>query len=110
MWRHKKLVLSVFIGAMLVFCWPVPEAVVAQGKANVPKPQNTLALGEDAVRHLLLLMQPDQNGKISKEEWMKFMAQEFDRLDKDGNGELDAQELRRSSGLVKHARAQDVGK
>jgi hypothetical protein len=31
------------------------------------------------------------------------MAEEFDRLDKDKNGELDAQELQRSNLLVKHA-------
>jgi hypothetical protein len=76
--------------AMLASCWPVPEAVVAQTKASVPKPQNTLVRGEDAVKDLLLLMEPDKNGKISKQAWMRFMAEEFDRLDKDNKGELDA--------------------
>jgi CheY-like chemotaxis protein len=36
------------------------------------------------------------------------MAEEFDRLDKDKKGELDAQELLRSNLLVKHARPEDV--
>ena len=36
------------------------------------------------------------------------MAEEFERLDKDKKGELDAQELRRSNLLVKHARPEDV--
>jgi hypothetical protein len=36
------------------------------------------------------------------------MAEEFDRLDKDKRGELDAQELLRSNLLVKHARPEDV--
>jgi hypothetical protein len=38
---------------------------------------------------------------------MRFMAEEFDRLDKDKRGELDAQEVRRSNLLVKHARPED---
>jgi hypothetical protein len=36
------------------------------------------------------------------------MAEEFDRLDKDKKGELDAQELPRSNLLVKHARPEDM--
>ena len=38
-------------------------------------------------------MDTDKNGKISKQEWMKFMEAEFDRLDKDKSGELTPQEL-----------------
>ena len=109
MWKHKKAVSAAFVITMLVSPWPIPEVVVAQGKASVPRPQNTLALGEDAVKDLLLLMEPDKNGKISKQSWMRFMGEEFDRLDKDKKGELDAQELR-SDRLIKHPRSQDLGK
>jgi Ca2+-binding EF-hand superfamily protein len=42
---------------------------------------------------LLLLMDTDKSGKISKQEWMTFMEAEFDRLDKDKKGELDVREL-----------------
>jgi hypothetical protein len=101
MWNHNKTVSAVFAIAMLT-SWPVPEALVAQTKANVPKPQNTLVLGESEVKELLLLMEPDKNGKITKQAWMKFVGQEFDKLDKDNKGELDAQELRRSTRPVKH--------
>jgi Ca2+-binding EF-hand superfamily protein len=61
------MVIAVFIatGAML-------ETAVAQ-KAAVPKPQDKLALGEEEVKRLLLLMDTDKNGKISKQEWIKFM-------------------------------------
>jgi Ca2+-binding EF-hand superfamily protein len=45
---------------------------------------------------LLLLMDTDKSGKISKQEWMKFMEAEFDRLDKDKKGQLDAKELEQS--------------
>ena len=83
---------------------------LAQTKANVQKPQNTLVLGQDAVGDLLLLMEPDKNGKISKQAWMRFMSEQVDRLDKDKKGELNAQDLRRPHLLMKHASAQDVGK
>jgi Ca2+-binding EF-hand superfamily protein len=42
-------------------------------------------------------MDTDKNGKISKAEFIKFMEAEFDRLDKDKSGELDAKELTRIS-------------
>jgi hypothetical protein len=42
-------------------------------KTSVPKPQDTLALGEDEVKKLLLIMEPDKQGKISKQEYMRFM-------------------------------------
>ena len=68
----------------------------AAQKASVPKPQDKLALGEDEVKKLLLIMEPEK-GKISKQEYMKFMEAEFERLDKDKNGELDVKKLTQSS-------------
>ena len=65
-------------------------------KAAVPKPQDKLALGEDDVKKLILLIDTDKTGKITKQEWMKFMEAEFDRLDKNKRGELDAKELAKS--------------
>jgi hypothetical protein len=93
----------------VAFAWPIHEVGVVQGKASVPRPQDTLALGENAARDLLFLIEPNKNGKISKQAWMRFMGEEFDRLDKDKKGELDAQELH-SEQLIKHARQQDLGK
>ncbi len=69
----------------------------AAQKTSVPKPQDSLALGEDEVKKLLLIMEPDKKGKISKQEYMKFMEAEFERLDKDKNGELDVKKLTQSS-------------
>lgn len=43
---------------------------------------------------LLQLMDTDKNGKVSKDEFMKFMDAEFDYADKDKNGELDPTELK----------------
>jgi hypothetical protein len=69
----------------------------AAQKASVPKPQDKLALGEDEVRQLLVLMDTDKNGKVSKVQYMKFMEAEFERLDKYKSGELDVKELTKST-------------
>ncbi len=60
------------------------------------------SLGEGEVRQLLLLMDSDENGKISKPEWMDVMAAEFDRLDKRKSGDLDANQLVQSNLRVSH--------
>jgi len=49
--------------------------------------------GDAEVKKLLLLMDKDQNGKVSREEFMNFMGAEFDRLDVNKDGELDVNEL-----------------
>jgi Ca2+-binding EF-hand superfamily protein len=67
-------------------------------------------LAEEHARELLLLMDTDKNGKISKREWMRFMEAEFDRLDKDKTGQIDAKELEKSRFRVSHGHVSDVGK
>lgn len=71
-------------------------AKFAAGQKSVPKTQDQLALGEEDVKKLLLLIDTQRTGKISKQEWMKFMEAEFDRLDKDNSGVLDRKELAQS--------------
>lgn len=70
--------------------------------------QDKIALGENEVKQLLLLMDTDENGKISKQEWMKFMEAEFGRLDKGKTGELDVRELSQSK--LRVSRFTSVGK
>ena len=48
------------------------------------------------IKQLLLLIDTDKRGKVSKQEWMKFMEAEFDRLDKAKTGYLDFKELMQS--------------
>lgn len=65
-------------------------------KDSVPKKPNTAIIASENVKELLLLMDTNKSGKISKQEWMRFMEAEFDRLDKDKKGEIGLKELRSS--------------
>ena len=95
MLKHKNIVFAVLVVATLFAIGATPGSAFAQ-KAAVPKPQDKVALGEEQVKQLLLLMDTDKNGKISKQEWMNFMEAEFDRIDKDKSGELDVKEITQS--------------
>ena len=92
--KPTNVVLVIVVLAVVVATLAMLGTSVAQ-KA-VPKPQDKLALVEPEVKQLLLVMDTDKNGKISKQEWMRFMEAEFDRLDKDKSGDLDVKELTQS--------------
>jgi len=63
------------------------------GAAFATEPPKKVAAGVYETKELLLLMDVDRNGKISKDEFMKFMAAEFEALDTNKDGELDVTEL-----------------
>jgi len=65
---------------------PVPAAA-EQGKSA--------AAGDAATEQLLLLMDTDKDGTVSKQEFMAYMDAEFDRLDQNKDGKLDVKELTR---------------
>lgn len=88
-WIIMAITVLVAIGSLL--------GHAAAQKASVPKPQDKLALGEEDVKQLLLLMDTDKYGKVSRQEYMKFMEAEFNRLDKDKTGELDVKTLTQSN-------------
>jgi hypothetical protein len=64
--------------------------------------RSPLERADPQVKQLLLLMDKDSNGKISRVEFMSFMSAEFDRLDVDHNGELDLKELKGLQVAPKH--------
>jgi len=82
----------------------------AQTTTASPKSPNLSYIAEQNVKQLLLLMDTDKNGKISKKEWMEFMSAEFDRLDTDKSGELDPKELLQSRVAMRHPSPEVQGK
>src|SRR5271156_5323022 len=109
MLRLPNIVWVIFLIAVLVATGAMSRTSFAQ-KASVPKPQDKLALAEDQCKQLLLLIDANKNGKISKQEFMNFMEAEFDRLAKSKSGDLDVNELKRSSLTTSHPAHANVGK
>jgi hypothetical protein len=101
MLKRTKIGSATLVIAMLATTRGTVGTAVAQ-KAAVPKPQNKLAIGEDEAKQLLLLIDTDKKGKVSKQEWMRFMEAEFDRLDKAKTCYLDVTELMQSKLRVSH--------
>ena len=67
-------------------------AVVSSGALAYSK--RTRATADADVRQLMRLLDTDKSSRISKDEFLQFMAQKFDRLDADKSGKLDAKECR----------------
>jgi Ca2+-binding EF-hand superfamily protein len=73
----------------------VTASFLALMTTAVAAQNGTLAqrMADPEVKKLLLLMDKDQNGKVSRDEFMAFMKSEFDRLDVSKDGELDVNEM-----------------
>jgi len=86
---------NAFIGLAAAALLVTGVATAAHVELVAPEAQRekNLNRGEKEAKKLLLLMDKDRNGKVSREEFMNFMSSEFDRMDKDHNGELDVHEL-----------------
>jgi EF hand len=56
--------------------------------------KRTAAVASADVRALVRMMDKDQNGVVSKQEFMDFMSQTFDHLDINASGQLEPSELR----------------
>ena len=80
----------------------VVKTAGAAGQASAPAapvftPQSQpVAAGEFEAKRLLILMDADKSGTVSKKEFMDFMEAEFDRLDTNKDGLLDVKELEQS--------------
>ena len=94
--RRRNRVTAIAIMSALLVAGGTFRTAFAQ-KASVPKAQNRLALGEEQVRQLLLLMDANTQGKVSKQQYMKFMEAEFERLDRNKTGELDVKQIAHSN-------------
>jgi EF hand len=72
---------------------PAPQKSIGSPKGTPSSKERRIAVAEDYVRHAVLLMDTDGNGKVSKQEFMAFMETEFERLDLNHDGELDVKKL-----------------
>ena len=77
----------------------------AAGKLLAAEQPDRFSAANEHVKELLRLMDTDKSGKISKQEWMNFMEAEFNRLDKDGSGELDPKELQHAGFSVRRSKS-----
>ena len=72
--RRRKYGLAGIVIATLFASGTVgirPGSVLA--RSGGAPPQDKIALGEGEVKQLVLLMDQDKNGKVSEQEFMKFM-------------------------------------
>ena len=88
----KRWTMLLVILAVTAFFAMVGTTIAAQKEAT-PKTQDNGAVGEAEVKQMLPLMDQDKDGKVSKQDFMKFMEAEFDRLDKEKEGKLDVKKL-----------------
>jgi hypothetical protein len=95
MLRKNYFKISIILGVLAFTFFNTADAQ----KASVPRAQDRLALGEENVKQLLLLMEADHSGYVSKESYMKYMEAEFRRLDKSNQGQLNARQLNQTSNL-----------
>jgi hypothetical protein len=107
MFKIPKIMWVIMLFAAFCQVGAFIESARAQKTAADPTKRDKVSIGENDVKDLLTLIDTDKNGKISKQEFMKFMEAEFDRLDTDKSGELDPKELTKS--LVRPSRGA-VGK
>jgi hypothetical protein len=97
--HERKIVLAILVIAALLTVGGLAGAALAQGGDAMPHPserRGATVAGQAAAKQWLLLMDKNKDGKVSKEEWMSFMAAEFDRLDTNHDGFVDVKDLEQS--------------
>jgi hypothetical protein len=85
--RGGKTMVKVLISVTFLMLLTVEASVAADER------DSRVVAGQANAAQLLRLMDRDQNGKVSKQEFMNFMEAEFNRLDVNRDGQLDVSEL-----------------
>ena len=90
--RRAVFVIPVLAALLAGGAWIEAARAQAPADADAKRREQNVEAGEANAKQMLLIDR-DQNGKVSKQEFMSFMEAEFDRLDKNKDGELDVKEL-----------------
>jgi hypothetical protein len=72
----------------------IPLVVAAVPTTGLAFSKRTVAAAKSDIREVLRLMDKDVSGTVSKQEFMQFMSETFDRLDVDRSGQLEPVEMR----------------
>jgi EF hand len=92
---HRSLVILAIAAliAMGITARTIGAAQQQPQKQPITPASPAVAAGEAEAKKLLVLMDTDHSGRVSKEEFLRYMAAEFDRLDINHDGQLDITEL-----------------
>ncbi len=71
---------------------------------SAQEPQIAAEFEQDQTVQFLLLVETEKDGTISRQEWLKRMEEEFDRVDTDKDGVLDGREIAEAKLPVVHPR------
>jgi hypothetical protein len=79
-------------------------------KDGLLKPADPTFLATDDVKEILLFMNTDTSWKITREEWIRFMAAEFDRFDPAKKAAIDPKKITPIKEQARFTRFSDLGK
>jgi hypothetical protein len=88
-------------GALVTVSRAAGQATATTEPAFTPQ-SKPVAAGEFEAKKLLILMDADKSGTVSKKEFMEFMEAEFDRMDTNHDGALDVKELEQAQLVQVH--------
>ncbi len=100
----KRMKVALGIAALAATC--IIPANGAESKQPTPRLQDKTALRQEAVQQLLPLVANIEDRTISKQDWLKQMEAEFDRLDREKSGVLNVKQISQGS----PRRPYDLGK
>ena len=69
------------------------------GDTTVGAPQVKVAVADEQTREILLLISANEKGKVSEQEFMRYMKAEFDRFDHARSGQVDVKQLARPQAI-----------
>jgi hypothetical protein len=79
-------------GVIALIAAPLVVGIIST--AALAQSKRTTAAADRDVRTLVQMMDKDQDGTVSKDEFLQFMGKEFDRLDVNKTGKLEPTHLR----------------